>query len=389
MRAAWVVVIALVVGLALLGRWAWHHAEVPDVDVPGASVMDALSGGSAADGYARALTPRAFVFPRDAGPHQDFQTEWWYATGNLAAAGGRHFGYQLTIFRRALTPHPTPRNVDWAASQVYFAHFSVTDVAGERFYNRERWSRGALDLAGARAAPRGGGAAFEAWVESWSMRADGDELLLKAMTDEAAIDLRLRPSRGVALQGDGGLSHKSGDPSNASYYYSVPRLDTRGTITIGGTAVAVEGLSWLDREWSTSALGRDEVGWDWFSLQLSDGRDVMLYRMRRRDGGVDRASSGSVMTDEGLRALRLDQVEVDALSTWKSPRSAATYPGSWRIRIPSEHLDLRVEPWLDDQELSGSFRYWEGAVRIRGDDGRVLGNGYVELTGYADLPSAP
>lgn len=389
MRTFLVIVLGLVAGLSLLGLYAWRHDEAPAAVTYGSSVVEALSGTDASEGFAKALAPRPFVFPQDAGPHPDFQTEWWYYTGNLDADDGRHFGYQLTVFRRALTARPARRDVDWAASQVYFAHFALTDVAGAAFHDDERWSREALGLAGARAASRGGGAAFDAWVESWSMRADGDDVRLKAESDGVAVDLRLRPLRGASLQGDRGLSHKSVDPANASYYYSVSRLETTGTVTVNGRAVNVAGLSWLDREWSTSALSKDEVGWDWFSLQLSDGRDIMIYRMRRRDGGLDPNSSGSVMTDGRTRSLRLAEVEVEALSSWKSPSSGAVYPASWRVRIPSEGLDLRVEPWLPDQELRGSFRYWEGAVRVRSEDGRVRGNGYVELTGYADAPSGP
>lgn len=389
MRTLLVIVVGLAAGLSLLGLYAWRHDEAPAAPTYGSSVVEALSGTGASDGFAKALAPRPFVFPHDAGPHPDFQTEWWYYTGNLDTHDGRHFGYQLTVFRRALTARPARRDVDWAASQVYFAHFAVTDVSGARFHDDERWSREALGLAGARAASRGGGAAFDAWVESWSMRADGDDVRLRARSGDVAIDLHLRPHRGASLQGDRGLSRKSVDPTNASYYYSVSRLKTTGTITVEGRPLMVRGLSWLDREWSTSALSKDEVGWDWFSLQLSDGRDIMIYRMRRRDGGLDPNSSGSVMTEGRTRPLRLADVEVDTLSSWKSPASGAVYPASWRVRIPSEGLDLRVEPWLPDQELRGAFRYWEGAVRVRSEDGKVRGNGYVELTGYADALSGP
>lgn len=355
----------------------------------GASVTEALSGGAGTEGFARALRPRPFVFPEDAGPHPAYQTEWWYYTGNLDGDDRGHYGYQLTVFRRALTPHAQKRPSSWGASQVYFAHFALTDVRRGAFVSDERWSRGAAGLAGARSAARGGGAAFDAWVESWSMRAEGDGAHLRADTPEASIDLVVTPEREVVAQGDHGLSHKSVDPANASYYYSIPRLRTTGTVTSAGRVVSVSGQSWLDREWSTSALSKDEVGWDWFALQLSDGRDIMLYHMRRRDGTLDPNSSGSVMTANGVKPLRLADVQVDVTSTWRSPHSKTAYPSSWRVRIPSEGLDLRVEPWAADQELQGAFRYWEGAVKITAADGRVNGNGYVELTGYADRLSGP
>jgi predicted secreted hydrolase len=273
--------------------------------------------------------------------------------------------------------------VDWAASAVYFAHFTVTDVGANRFYSDERWSRGALGLAGARPARGHGGAAFDAWVESWSARWEGDGPHLVARSGDVAIDLRLVPERAATLQGDRGLSHKSVDPGNASYYYSITRLETMGTVRVGARAARVVGLSWLDREWSTSALSRQEVGWDWFSLQLSDGRDVMLYRMRRLDGTVDPQSSGSVTRPGSSRGLALSDFGVESLGRWRSPRSQAAYPSGWRIRIPSEHLDLVVEPWIADQELGTSFVYWEGAVKVRSSTGALTGNGYVELTGYA------
>lgn len=362
----WLVAV-IVVGL-LVALWM---RPVKPVAPAGASVVDALSAPT--EGFERVLKPRSFEFPRDAGPHDTFQTEWWYYTGNLEGDDGGHYGYQLTVFRRALTALPAIRTVDWAASQVYFAHFTVTDVKGKAFHFDERWSRAALGMAGARATADG----FDAWVESWSMRSGH----LQARSGDVAIDLQVTPSKPVALQGDHGVSHKSVDPTNASCYYSVTRLATRGTVTLGGRPITVHGESWLDREWSTSALSKDEVGWDWFSLQLADGRDVMLYRMRRKDGSVDPQSSGSVTSAAGTRPLALADFSVEPLGTWKSLRSGAVYPSGWRIRIPSEQLDLEVEPWLADQELGLSFVYWEGAVKIRGSVG---GNGYVELTGYAE-----
>jgi predicted secreted hydrolase len=213
---------------------------------------------------------------------------------------------------------------------------------------------------------------------------------LKAAQGDVAIDLLLRPGKPPVLQGERGLSRKSAEPGNASYYYSLTRMPTAGTVRIGGERFAVTGASWMDREWSTSSLGKDQVGWDWFSLQLADGWDLMLYRLRRKDGTADPASSGTLIgpdigPDGGSRRLNLAEFQIEGSGEWRSPRSGAEYPTRWRVRVPGEDLDLDVRPLLADQELDVSFRYWEGAVEITGTHrGRpVEGHGYVELTGYA------
>jgi predicted secreted hydrolase len=336
-------------------------------------------------GYAKALEPRPFRFPEDHGPHPEFRTEWWYYTGNLATREGRQLGFQLTFFRSALSPDMPPRASEWASRQAYLAHFTVTDVEGERFRSFERWNRGALGLAGAQGSP------FRVWLEDWSAQVSegGSEAMrLRASEDGAAIDLVLQQGKPPALQGDRGLSRKSGEPGNASYYYSLTRMPAAGTIRIGGERFEVTGLAWMDREWSTSALGKDQVGWDWFALHLSDGRDLMLYQLRGKDGSADPASSGIVIGISGeTRHLELRNIQLQVLDHWQSPRSHASYPARWRLRIPSEQLDLQIEPLLADQELDVSFHYWEGAVRIEGTSlGKpIQGRGYVEMTGYTEL----
>ena len=388
MRRVWTGVV--IFGIALLLLIGLRRSAVTEGGrVRGASIVDALASDRGTDGFLRALTVCEFVFPHDAGPHPRFQTEWWYDTGNLDTSSGRHFGYQLTIFRRALTARPVHRHVDWATSQVYFAHFCVTDVSHGRFHAAERWSRGALGLAGARAVKASPGAtageratSFDAWVESWSMHREPGGSHLVARHGKVSIDLHLSPETPPVLEGDHGLSRKSDTPGNASYYYSLPRLRTTGTVCLGDGPMAVTGLSWLDREWSTSALGPDETGWDWFALQLPDGRDLMVYRLRRRDGSIDPASCGSLVAPNGnKRNLGVGDFSVVATDHWTSPRSQAVYPSRWRVRVPAAGIDLEVVPWLRDQELPLSFVYWEGAVRVL-SGGRAYGNGYVELTGY-------
>ena len=343
------------------------------------SIADTLRG-SDTNGYARALEPRDFHFPADHGPHPEFRTEWWYYTGNLETHEGRRFGFQLTFFRSALAPlapDMPDRKSAWATRQAYLAHFTVTDVDGKRFHSFERWGRGALGLAGAQDAP------FRVWTGNWSADAVEGQvppMRLRAAEEDSAIDLILQAGRAPVLQGDQGLSHKSAEPGNASYYYSLPRMPAAGTVRLGNQSFTVTGAAWMDREWSTSSLGRDQVGWDWFALQLADGRDIMLYQLRRTDGSADPASSGTVSgpTGEG-RHLGINDVSLTVLDHWRSSRSGAVYPARWRLRIPSEKLDLEITPLLADQELDVSFRYWEGAVAVTGTQN---GRGYVELTGY-------
>jgi len=334
-------------------------------------------------GFARAIEPRAFTFPADHGPHPEFQTEWWYYTGNLETDDGRHFGYQLTFFRRALTPATTPRSSAMATDQIYFAHFAITDVGARQHHFAERFSRAAAGLAGASGQP------YRVWLEDWSviaLDARGESLRLSAQDGDLAIELELQAAKPVVTHGDRGLSPKSEEPGNASYYLSFTRLETSGRLVLDGQEFGLRGLSWFDHEWSTSALGAQSIGWDWFSLQLDDGREVMLYSIRREDGTIEPVSGGTLIESDGsTRRLTAEQFEVGVLDTWTSPETGAAYPSAWRVRVVEADLDLTLEPWLADQEMRVSFPYWEGAVRIRGRSaGRsVAGNGYVELTGYA------
>jgi predicted secreted hydrolase len=350
------------------------------------AVSTALGPGDVA-GFARALSPRPFSFPADHGPHPGFRTEWWYYTGNVETAAGRHFGFQLTFFRTALAPPDAgagDRASAWSTRQLYLAHFALTDTVGRRFHTGSRLDRQALDLAGARAAP------FRLWLGDWSAAseaADGLPVRLQAAEDGVAIDLVLAAEKPVVLQGDRGLSRKGPEPGNASYYYSISRMSARGTVRVDGESFSVSGLAWMDREWSTSALGPDLVGWDWVALQLDDGRDVMVYRLRRRDGSADAHSAGSLIGADGVaRPLAAGDVTLDPLDHWTSPRSRVRYPSRWRLAVPAARLTLEIVPRLADQELIVGTRYWEGAVRVEGAaDGRpIAGRGYVELVGYGE-----
>ena len=340
-------------------------------------------GGIATAGFARATVPREFVFPQDHGPHPEYAIEWWYYTGNLDTAQGRHFGYQLTFFRIGLTPTPTVRASDFATSNIYMAHFALTDVANQKFYAFERFSRGAAELAGAQSEP------FRVWLEDWDaagVSADGTPMRLQAAQDDVALDLTLDAGKPVVLQGDHGLSQKSDQPGNASYYYSLTRMPTRGTIRTGAATSEVSGLSWMDREWSTSALGPNAVGWDWLAVQLSDGRELAYARLRNASGTT--IYSDGTLVDQAGVTTRLAPAEVvlEATGEWTSPRSGGRYPSGWRLRVLSQAIDLTLTPYLVDQELPLTTVYWEGAVKIAGTaaDAPISGNGYVELTGYGE-----
>jgi predicted secreted hydrolase len=244
-------------------------------------------------------------------------------------------------------------------------------------------SRAALGLSGAQAHP------FKVWVEDWSAEGVADDAVpvrLRAREGEIALDLTLASAKPIVLHGERGLDHKGEEPGNASYYYSLTRMPAIGRLTVGGAAFDVTGLAWMDREWSTSSLGADLVGWDWFALQLGDGRDLMLYQLRRADGTADRFSSGSLVAADGTsRHLTRDDFRIEVRQTWSSPRRGATYPSRWRVTVPSESLDLEIVPRLADQELALAVRYWEGAVQVTGRSraAPIAGEGYVELVGYA------
>ncbi len=333
--------------------------------------------------YTRADGSLQLQFPRDMGPHNDFQSEWWYYTGNLITEQGRRFGYQLTFFRRAIQPadQRQKRASPWAAEQVYMAHFTLTDVTANSFHYTERFSRGSAGLAGATIDP-----GYAVWLEDWSVEQGADgRYRLRAAQDGISLDLVLTDVRGPVLQGKDGLSVKGPEPGNASYYYSQTRMQTTGSITVGAAQYMVSGLSWKDHEFSTSALSPDLVGWDWFSLQLSDGSELMLYNLRRADGSLSDFSSGLFVRPDGsTRALSRADFSITAAGTWTSLHSGAQYPSGWTVSVPAEEITLEIKPFIQDQELNVSFVYWEGAVGFEGQRAGqpITGSGYIELTGY-------
>jgi predicted secreted hydrolase len=388
---------------------AWAAGPLPEVGVIG----DAARGG----GFAQVLEPRGFEFPRDHGPHPEYRQEWWYVTGNLDSASGERFGFELTFFRFALAPEgvvhsasavasasaspvqvaeaaqgagdaqaaqPVSAGVEssWRTGQIYMAHFAITDAAHKQFRFMQKLSRGAVGLAGARNPP------LRVWIDDWSLGTvdpEGTHWTLRAAQRGYELTLDAQVLQPPVLNGEQGFSRKSRDPGSASYYYSIPRAAVRGRVVRDGKPLEVQGLAWVDREWGSGSLSSAEQGWDWFALQLQDGTALMFYSLRNHDGSRDPNSAGTWISAAGQsRRLSSDQVQIDVLDYWKNPRGDR-YPSHWRVRVPTEGIDVDVRPVLANQELITSARYWEGAVDVTGASAgqKTAGRGYVELVGYA------
>ena len=342
-----------------------------------------LLGNSVIKGFSLVEKPILFNFPKDHGQHPSFRNEWWYYTGNLEDLSGRRFGYQFTLFRNALSPLKFKNGSSWRTNQIYMGHFALTDVEENRFFFSERFSRESPQLAGSRTAP------FRIWLEDWEVTGNAEKSnfpqIIKAKTEAVQIVLELSSVKPMILQGNQGYSKKGSLPGNASYYYSFTRMQTHGTINIQGREFSVHGSSWMDREWSTSALEKGQKGWDWFALQLSDGREIMLYQIRRDNGKADLNSKGVIIDKAGhSRKLDWKELNLELISNWTSPETRIKYPSGWRLSIPAENLNLEIKPLIEKQELRTSINYWEGAVEVKSlkKESILKGVGYVELTGY-------
>jgi len=324
-------------------------------------------------------------FPADHGSHPEFQTEWWYFTGNLVSPSGRAFGYQLTFFRAALEKTPLYPENPWSVRDLYLAHFALTDVSGGGFFWKERVSRTGPGLAGA------AGEGLDVHLLDWKAVQMGGTINLAARSDEMGLNLSLTPRKPPVLHGREGLSLKGPNPGQASFYYSLTDLAAEGVIDLPGeNATPVSGRSWFDHEFGSNQLAPDQAGWDWFGLHLSDGRELMIYLMRKKDGKVEDVSSGTLVHPDGsFTHLSLDDFIVTARDFWKSPASEGRYPSGWEVLVPGQEIRIRVTPLVKDQEMiteaAARITYWEGAVAIEGRSGGrdVTGGGYVELTGYA------
>jgi predicted secreted hydrolase len=334
--------------------------------------------------WQRAIEPWSWSFPRDHGAHPAFKTEWWYFTGNLQDAHQRKFGYQLTIFRQGIQFTPRQTSSKWAVRDIYFGHFTISDLAANKFHVEEKVSRGALGEANTATGK------MNVTLGPWAIDQEANgQIHLRAEDADMAIAFNARPLKPIVLEGVGGLSRKADGVGEASYYYSYPRLDTGGRLRVGDTNDEVTGLSWFDHEFSTSSLGKDQVGWDWFCIQLDSQEEIMLYAMRDKSGAMDPVSEGTWVKKDGTtERLQPGSFSIGRLGSWTSSKSGATYPSGWRVLIPGHHADLTVTPGMKDQELHltkmGALDYWEGACSIEGhvNSASVTGVGYTELTGY-------
>ena len=334
--------------------------------------------------FAAAVPGLALTFPKDHGKHPDFQTEWWYFTGNLESKGARRWGFQLTFFRRALFKGPPATLSSWAVRDLYMAHFALTDALNKRFFHTELLSREGPDLA------RAAGADLKVHLRDWSATRTNDEIRLKARENGQALDLSLVPEKPVVLHGKSGYSRKGQAENQASYYYSYTRLKASGTLTFQGAPHQVNGFAWMDHEFGSSMLLADQVGWDWFSLQLDDGSELMVFHMRRKDGTFEKPFGTFISKEGAATELSNEAVVISPKGAWTSPHTAAVYPSGWTIQVPEQRISLEITPLIRDQELSsGRFTrltYWEGAVEAKGkkNGSEAHGRGYVELTGYAE-----
>lgn len=347
------------------------------------ALLTAIAGSGQEAGYRAALPGYRYEFPRDHFSHPEFQTEWWYYTGNLHTPTGRAFGFELTFFRQAVA-RPAALSSPWDVQDVYLAHFALSDLDGGRFLHDQRMNRSGPGLAGASLEGR------RVWNGNWQVRWEGDEQRLEALSPSHAVRLMLRPAKPPVIHGLNGVSQKAEGAGRASHYISFTRLLTSGTVEVAGERHEVEGLSWMDHEFFTHQLSPEQAGWDWFSLQLDAGTEVMLYRLRRTDGTQDPFSAGTYVDAAGrARHLVASDFQLQPSGrTWTSRATGGTYPLEWTIGVAPLSLALRLHTPLDPQEIVSQHpsvpSYWEGAIRVAGTrEGKpITGSGYLEMTGY-------
>ncbi len=356
----------------LVGWLAWQTiADDPDpVRLQASGLLSAEP-----DEFKRVTGPAPLEFPADHGLHPGYRNEWWYFTGNLDTEVGP-VGFQFTLFRFALDPGPAFDSA-WHGEAVWMAHLAVSDGSSKTFYQSERFARGAARLAGADAE--------RWWLRDWQVLATNSGWRLEADAGDVAVELEMERLKPFVLQGEGGYSQKGPEPGNASRYYSATRLTADGRIRLDGQWRSAIGTAWLDREWGSSQLSDDLAGWDWFALQLDDGRELMVYRLRRHDGSPSPYSAGVVVAKDGNPThLNVDDFTTSERRWWRD-HEGHRWPVEWQISVPEAELKLRVEPLFDQQRWDGSIIYWEGALRVLdAGSGKPLGRGYLELSGYAD-----
>ena len=344
-------------------------------------LLAAFSLGAHAQTFAPALPGYQYTFPRDNFDHPAYQTEWWYYTGNLRAHDGHRFGFELTFFRQGVSRQASPS--PWYVHDLYMAHLALSDIGGGHYYATERLNRAGPGIAGVDAA------AGIVWNGNWQSRIGATTHALQGIGDRFSFQLNAAAEKGPVINGQDGVSQKAAGAGHASHYISFTRMKTGGTLTLDGTAYQVEGDTWMDHEFFSESMGGDEVGWDWLSLQLGDNTELMLYRLRHRDGRVDPYSSGTYVDSHGTAVhLALHDFTMTATgATWHSSQTGATYPVGWTVEVPKLKLRIAVSTPLKDQEFVSRFgpSYWEGAIDVSGSSAGnpVNGSGYLEMTGYS------
>ncbi len=347
------------------------------------ALVVAVAVASLAAQFREAMPGYKYEFPRDYFNHPDFQTEWWYYTGNLKSADGRAFGFELTFFRIGAKRDATAGS-DWAVNDIYMAHLALSDINGQRFYHDERLNRAGPGIAGIDATTA------RIWNGNWQIQFDGSAQKLKAVSDDFSLDFTLTTKKPPVIHGINGVSQKSAGAGRASHYFSLTRLAVSGGISLKGASIPVEGTAWMDHEFFTQQLDAGQTGWDWLSLQFDDNSELMLFRIRRSDGTIDPYSSGTYIDADG-KPTHLDRKDFGlepAGESWTSPVSKAKYPIHWRVSVAPLHLQLDVVTPLKQQEISSKIKfapsYWEGAIRVTGDraGAPLAGVGYLEMTGY-------
>jgi predicted secreted hydrolase len=318
--------------------------------------------------YREALPGYEYHFPADYFEHPAFRTEWWYYTGNLTDVANRRFGFELVFFRQGQMRESTNRSA-WRVDDVYLAHAAVTDIDGKRFVYSERINRAGPGIAGASEAKA------TVWNGNWRAQWNGEKQNLSALTEDFRFDLRVEPLKPLVIHGVDGVSQKADGEGRASHYITFPRLGLGGRLRIGGEDHDIRGLGWMDHEWFTDQLDASETGWDWFSVQLEDNTELMLFDLRKKSGGIDSHSAGTFVNAKGkARHLTASEFTLRPLAYWGS------YPVKWRIEVPSLDVGLDCEAALQNQELrTNGTNYWEGAVVY---SGTKKGVGYLEMTGY-------
>jgi predicted secreted hydrolase len=333
--------------------------------------------------YRIAVPGYRFEFPRDYFNHPDFQTEWWYYTGNLKSTSGHRYGFELTFFRQAISRDPA-QSATWDVKDLYLAHLALSDLDGGHFYHAERSNRAGPGIAGVSELDR------RIWNGNWQIQGQGSDQKLQAIDPRFQLHLSLHPEKPPVIHGENGVSQKSEGAGHASYYFSLTRLSASGNLEVTGENLEVTGLAWMDHEFFTHQLESNQVGWNWLSLQLEDKIELMLFRIRRKDGSLDPFSAGTYVDARGKSThLRANDFILQPLTeTWTSPTTHAVYPLAWKIAIPKLGIELEARTPLADQELAGNASfvpaYWEGAITLAGHREKLplSGVGYLEMTGY-------